>query len=291
MRLSVLSLSVCACFLTGPSVAHELWLEPLDYTIDIDASIQALMFNGQGFGGTVDGEIPGAVQLPFLSQRNAAFRYYQGEASAPVDGRQGQSPAVEVFPLSDGLHSVAYVSSPSTLSYSEWARFQTFIDHKDLGGDLRDLHDARGLDPDDFTEVYIRHSKTLVAVGSGAGEDLRAGMEVELVALDNPYTDDLSDGLRVALYFRREVQADTQIELFEKGPDDVVTITFVRTDAEGIAVLPVRPGYSYMADAVYIREPSEALAEASDGAVWETLWANLTFEVPAPDGASDGATE
>lgn len=287
MRFSVLSLSLCTSLLAGPNAAHELWLEPLDYTIGIDATIQAQIFNGEGFGGSVDGEVPGAVQLPFLSQRTAAFRYYQGEASAPVDGRQGQAPAIDVFPLSDGLHSVAYVSTPSTLDYSEWARFQRFVDHKDLGDDLRDLHEARGLDPDDFSEVYIRHSKTLVAVGSGAGADLRAGMEVELVALDNPYTDDVTDGLRVALYFRRDVQADTQVELYEKGPDDVVTITLVRTDAEGIAVLPVRPGYSYMADAVYIREPSEALAEASGGAAWETLWANLTFEVPASDGAAE----
>lgn len=285
MRLKSLSFTVCFGLLSAPLTAHELWLEPLDYTIDVDATIQAQMFNGEGFGGIVDGEEQGASQLGFFPNRTAAFRYYLGTSSAPVDGRPGQSPAVDVFPLSEGLHSIAFVSMPSTLNYSEWERFQRFVDHKDLGDNLLAVHEERGLDPNDFSEVFVRHSKTLVAVGNGEGGDIRAGMEVELVALDNPYTDDLSEGLRVILFFRGDRQTDTQIELFEKGPDDEVTITLVRTDDEGMAVLPVRPGYSYMADAVYIREPSEGLAEAS-GAVWETLWANLTFAVPL-DGAAE----
>ena len=53
----------------------------------------------------------------------------------------------------------------------------------------------------------------------------------------------------------------------------------MQTDDNGVATFPVRPGYSYMVDAVVLREPSDRLAEQF-GAVWETLWANLTFAVP-----------
>ena len=265
--------------LSGPVAAHELWLEPLDYTITRQDTIESEIFNGQGFGGTVDGEVLGATRIGYFPNRIAAARYFLGDASAPVDGRLGTTPALQLAPLAEGLHSIAYVSTPASLTYENWERFQRFVDHKDLDVSL-ERHLELGFPEEGFGEVYIRNSKTLVAVGDGAGADRRTGMETEIVALDNPYTDDLSEGMRVALYYQGGVRADEQIELFEKDAEGNVVITLVRTDADGIAVLPVRPGFSYMADAVVLRQPSEALAEQS-GAVWETLWANLTFAVPA----------
>jgi hypothetical protein len=67
--------------------------------------------------------------------------------------------------------------------------------------------------------------------------------------------------------------------VFEKAPDETVIITTVRTDAEGIATVPVKSGYTYMLDAVVLREPSDEVA-AETGAVYQTLWANLTFAAP-----------
>jgi len=50
-------------------------------------------------------------------------------------------------------------------------------------------------------------------------------------------------------------------------------------NSAGVALVPVLAGHAYMLDAVVLREPSAVLAEQT-GAVWETLWANLTFAVP-----------
>jgi len=72
---------------------------------------------------------------------------------------------------------------------------------------------------------------------------------------------------------------DGQVELFEKAPDGTVEITLYRTDAEGIATLPVKAGHSYLVDHVVLRIPSDELIEASE-VEWETLWADLTFGVP-----------
>ncbi len=58
-----------------------------------------------------------------------------------------------------------------------------------------------------------------------------------------------------------------------------MTITTVRTDKAGVAVVPVLAGHAYMLDAVVLREPDARLTEQI-GAAWETLWANLTFGVP-----------
>ena len=231
------------------------------------------LVNGQQFEGT---------RLPYLPARTASFVVLHDGRLAPVEARIGDRPALNMAARGDGLHVVAYEATPATVTYDEFAAFLRFADHKDLigGADaVAAAHRARGLPEDRFTEVYSRYSKTLIGAGSGAGADRRLGLLTELVALDNPFTDDLSDGFRVRLYYDGEVRGGEQVEIYERAPDMAVTVSTVRTDSRGVAVIPVRPGHDYMLDAVVLREPDAALAARFD-AVWETLWANLTFSVP-----------
>ena len=119
-----------------------------------------------------------------------------------------------------------------------------------------------------------------MAVGDGRGEDRAFGLETELVALENPYTGDMSDGIDVVLLYQGAPRSGAQIEVFDKAADETVQVTTVRTDSEGKATVPVLPAHRYMLDAVALREPSAELAEETR-AVWESLWANLTFAIPA----------
>ncbi|PUB12826.1 DUF4198 domain-containing protein [Yoonia sediminilitoris] len=262
-------LSLALILLATPLAAHELWLEPLAYQVDADGRLEADIINGEEFKGT---------KLAFLPRSIQNFVAVSGDSIERVTGRLGDRPGLSRDAVGEGLNIVAYQTQPSTLSYKSWAKFQKFIDHKDLG-DIRPVHDARGLPEANFKEVYTRYSKTLIGVGESAGADRRVGMETELVALSNPYTDDLSDGMRVQLYYRNDVRANEQIEVFEKDASGAVTITLYRTDDQGVGIFPVKPGHSYMVDAVVLREPSDQLRQSSD-AVWETLWANMTFATP-----------
>ena len=252
-----------------PAQSHEFWIEPLDYQIEIDGMISGELTNGQEFEGS---------QLAFLPQRFTRFTVASGMRQAGVESRLGARPALDIAPFAEGLHIVSYQSRLSTLNYAEWAKFMKFADHKDFQ-DIEAIHDARGLPREGFAEGYWRFAKTLVGVGHAAGSDFRTGLATEFVALDNPYTDDVSNGLRVQLYYLDDLRPDAQVELFEKAPDGTVEITLHRTDAEGIATLPVKAGHSYLVDAVVLREPSAELA-ASAEIQWETLWAALTFGVP-----------
>jgi hypothetical protein len=265
MRIIALILT----FLATPLNAHELWLEPLNYQISAESNLEAAIVNGQEFAGT---------RLPYLPQRYKHFTVFGSGQNALVGGRPGDTPALNMSVLGDGLHVVVYQSTPSVIAYEEWEKFQKFVNHKDLG-DARAISEANGWPLEGFSEVYTRFSKTLIAVGSADGADLRAGLLTELVALNNPYVDDLSEGLRVQLFYGQGVRANEQVELFAKAPDSTVTITLHRTNDEGIATLPVQAGYAYMVDAVVLREASAELAAERD-AIWETLWANLTFAVP-----------
>ncbi len=252
-----------------PASSHEFWIEPLDYQISPEATVQGALVNGQNFDG---------AEISYLPQRFTRFSIAAGLRQANVENRLGATPALDTPPLTEGLNIISYQSRMATVGYAEWEKFLAFADHKAFE-DIEARHDARNLPREDFDEGYWRFAKTLVGVGHSTGRDYRTGLAVEYVALDNPYTDDLSDGMRVQLYLLDDLKSDGQVELFEKAPDGTVTITLHRTDDEGIATLPVKPGHSYLVDHVYLRAPSPELAEEAD-IVWETLWAALTFEVP-----------
>ena len=255
--------------LAAPAAAHEFWLEPLAYQINLNDNLAANIVNGQDFEG---------VKLPFVPRKFTHFINFAGNNSAQVSSRLGDSPALNQAPVSEGLNIVAYQAVNLDVSYETWEKFKKFLDHKDLGDQLAN-HKARGLALVNFKEIYSRYSKTLIGVGNAAGSDQRAGLETEIVALTNPYTDDLLLGMRVQLFYRTDIRANAQIEVFEKSPTGDIDIFMVQTDGEGIATIPVKSEHSYMLDAVVLREPTVQLAADTDAA-WETLWANLTFMAP-----------
>ncbi|MGB8813339.1 MAG: DUF4198 domain-containing protein [Paracoccaceae bacterium] len=252
-----------------PASAHEFWIEPLVYQPDAKGRLEANLVNGQSFGG---------APIAFLPSWFQRFVITAAGQEVEVSSRMGDLPAVAQAVLGDGLHVVVYQSTVDKVTYQDYAKFAKFAVHKDLG-DVRTRHVARGLPEAGFAESYTRFSKSLVGVGTGVGADSRLGLETEIVALNNPYVDDLAAGMRVQLFYGDAVRSDAQVEVFEKAADGTVLVSTVRTDAEGVAVVPVRRGYAYMLDAVLLREPDAALA-AARGVVWETLWANLTFAVP-----------
>ncbi len=266
MRILAILVALTAAL---PVQSHEFWIEPLEYQVPADGTISGELVNGQEFDGS---------ELGFLPQRFVSFTANAGMRQGDVNNRLGSRPALNMDPLADGLHVFSYQSVMATLTYTEWAKFLKFAEHKDFA-DIEAIHDARGLPRVDFDEGYWRYAKTLVGVGDAVGRDFRTGLDIEFVALDNPYTDDLSDGLRVQLFYLDEMLPDAQVELFEKAPDGTVEITLHRANDDAIATLPVKAGYSYLVDHVVLREPSAELAAEAD-IVWETLWASLTFGVP-----------
>lgn len=257
----------CAVF-ASTIQAHELFLQPQSYQIDVGAPLVAEVKVGEEFDGGR------SIYNPNKFRR---FEYAFGDRIEDVPGRLGDLPSVNVLTEVDGLHVVVHTSTDQRLKYTEFAKFKAFAEHKDLTQAIA-AHKARGLPVDAFYEAYSRYAKSLISVGDGAGQDRSYGLETEIVALVNPYTDELNGEMPVQVFYQGTIRVDAQIELFERMGSDV-DITFHRTDDDGIARLPVKPGAQYMVDAVVIREPDAALATQLD-AVWETLWANLTFAVP-----------
>ncbi len=255
--------------LAPPAFAHEFWIDPLDFAPPPDAPVRAEIRVGQNFVG---------AGYSFNPQQFRRFDIVTADGVVPVEGRAGDRPALDMALPEPGLAILVHQTTDTRLRYTEWEKFVTFCTHKDFRWVL-ERHEARGLPRSDFRELYSRHAKALVAAGGdGAGQDRVVGLTVEIVALANPYTDDLSDGLPVQVVYQGQVRADVQVELFARDPDGEVSVSLHRTGPDGIARLPVVAGHSYLADHVVMRELDPGDDPAAP--VWESLWASLTFAVP-----------
>ena len=251
-----------------PTSAHELWIEPIRFETQVSDELSATLKNGQNFAG---------IDLAWFDSRQERFDWSMGAVTTAFEGRAGDVPTVTMAPETDGLLTLVFQSTPSTITYRDWDSFARFVEHKDLYRGA-ELHAERGLPESGFTEAYIRFSKSVISVGSGQGEDQRFGLEHEMVLLTNPYSA-TTDTVMVQLFYEGYPNMDAQIEIFDRATDGEITILTTRTDSNGIAEIPVKAGHDYMLDSVMLREPSPELA-AETGAVWETLWANITFAVP-----------
>ena len=227
------------------------------------------MRNGQKFKG---------VELGYFDDRAEVFDWIQNGERTAVKSRAGDFPAMKMDLANDGLMVLVYETKFSTLQYNKWEKFLAFAEHKDFT-DVERRHKARNLSMVRFSEIYTRYCKSLIGVGAAAGQDAITGMETEFVALNNPYTDDVSDGFRVLVLYQGAPRTAAQVEIFDRAPDGSVAVSYVHTDDQGHATVPVIAGHTYLLDAVVLREPEETIA-AEKKVVWETLWASMTFSVP-----------
>jgi cobalt/nickel transport protein len=258
-----------AFFSAQPSFAHELWIDGQNFQAQSDETIRLDLRNGENFKGSAQA---------YFKSRVKSFYWSLNQTTYQVEARMGDIPAFSATPGEDGLMVVVYESTPSSLTYRDWAKFDAFIQHKDLGP-IEEMHEARGLLKTDVKEAYHRYSKAVIGIGAAQGADQRFGLETEFVLLGNPYRDDPAQGLAVQILYRDAPRADAQIEIFERASDGTVKVSLMRSNAEGVAVIDIKPGHTYLLDAVLLRVPDPNTANGPP-AHWESLWAAVTFAVP-----------
>ncbi len=249
--------------------AHEFWIDPVDYAIAPGGRIEADIRVGERFEGNVYSYLPRNFRLADAIAAGAR---------KPLDGRLGDRPALVVPDAPEGLVTLLYASTDSRLTWDSYDLFAAFVREKAADWVLA-AHDARGHPRDGVTETYSRYAKSLVAVGDGAGADADRGLTTEIVALANPYTDDVTGGLPVRVLYQQRPRPGAQVEIFALGDDGIVDVTTVTTDDDGDALISVAPGTEYLLDAVVFRAPDPAESGAAE-TMWETLWASLTFRTP-----------
>jgi len=250
--------------LSLPVIAHEYWLQPVNFILQQDKFIEAHIQVGQDFKGD---------KFPYIDKDVASMQIHLGGDSKIISSRTGDYPAIAESALGDGLNILTIASNPYTLTYKKPGKFEKFVQHEGIDWVLAE-HAKRSLPEIGFTETFLRDAKTLVKVGSGKGEDRKTGLEFEWVLHTNPYITKKEE-LFAQLFWQGKVFANRQYRTFIRTDDELI-IHVSNTDEHGMASIPRQPKATYLLNAVHMVLPDKATAEKYN-AVWESRWASLTF--------------
>ena len=269
-RAMTLAVSLLA-IVSGPALAHEFWIEPDTHRPDVGDTVRAELLAG----GMLKGE-----PYPYLSGQIVSARLHSPGGVAAIEGMEGDLPALTVTPTEPGLHVVAYHSAPAYIDYDEFETFVNYLAYEGLDDVVR-LHKDRELPDTGFSEAYTRNARGLLQVGPVGPSDIDrpTGMPLELIALQNPFAEGLTE-LQVQLLWQGSPVPNRQVSIFHRAtggePEGEITRSLVTTDAEGVAVVPVGAGGFFLLNAVQMKP-----ADGAEGVVWESHWATLTFEMEA----------
>lgn len=271
LKRKIIALSILLSAVSGNALAHEYWLEPLQYTIEPGEALQGNLYNGQNFKGS---------RYSFIENRFDLFKITDPDGEFPVAGRNGDIPALNMPIEAKGLISVSYQGKFDRITFTNEEKIKHYIEYEGFKGVL-ERNAERGYPPDRLQEQYARCAKALFQVGpvEPNQKDRLTGMKLELVAEANPYALSQADSLPVRLYWEGKPMPDVQIRLFRF--DGELETTEIRTDTEGRAAFPLKGGGKFMMNAVHIFEgdddPDTKLAE------WVSYWATLSFGMSDTD--------
>ncbi len=246
-----------------PLNAHEFWVEPLDFQVAVGGEITLDLKVGQMLEGQ---------SYPYLSHKFGRYQTTDATGVHDLIGDEGDTPSVVYDATAPGLHVISYHALPELLTYDNFRDFVDFLDEEGLSS-VAELHRTRRLPDTGFTEKYTRNAKALVQVGSPieGSTDQATGMDFELVALRNPYLPAVN--LPVKLLWQDVEVPNAQVAVFRRMGDEVTRATY-RTNARGIADIPLPGDGIYLLSSVYMEETAE-----DSGAAWHSIWASLTFAI------------
>ena len=251
-----------------------MWIDTTDFRVEKDTEINLNLRNGENFDGFSLGYFDRSVEKLYWRQNGKQF---------DNNSRQGDIPALKIVPNENGLVTAVYVSKPSIIKYKEFKKFKNFAIAKHSQSAI-DLHLNSNFPQENFSEIYTRYSKALLGIGGANGSDKSNDLELELIALQNPYTDDISSGIEILTLYQGKPQAFTTLNVFERSNADLrVNSYVVKTNEKGIAKVKVENDNAYLIDYVILRPANDKLSK-DKGVIWESLWAALTFGVIRANG-------
>ena len=269
-KLCLLGVSV-VCLFINTVHAHEMWIQPLNYSVKAGKKIFANEIVGQNFKGNT---------YAYLESSYKSLDITVGSKTTAISSRLGDLPAIQEDTNKEGLHIITAETTASELTYDTLEKFTKFLKQDGLEWVFVE-HKKRGLPEKGFTEVYRRNPKTLVKVGHGKGQDKLFGLPLEWLVETNPYTTSKGN-IKAQLFWQGQPAAKMHVNVFNKpkrnSPNSELIKTRLTTDTEGRVEIPRANGGLFLINSVKMIQPN-AKTTKETGAVWESIWGSLTYEV------------
>jgi uncharacterized GH25 family protein len=250
---------------SGTARAHDFWIEPSEFRPEPGALVTLRLRVGEHFRGD-----PVPLNPPLVKE----FVVATDGGSQPILRRPGAEPAGVVAVPQAGVAVVGYRSLPQRVELPA-ADFERYLGTEGLEAVIR-TRAARGESAAPGREIFSRAAKALLAVGGGrpaSGHDRVLGFTLELIPERSPYALRAGDELAVMLRYEGKPLAGALVMALHGSGETLATI---RTDAAGRVRVPLSRGGAWLVKAVHM-----VPAPAGSDADWESIWASLTFELPA----------
>lgn len=266
VRLAVACLATL--LFTRTARAHDFWIAPGQFRVARGETVALSLRHGVEYEGEI------ARRDDFFIEK---FVLMGPGGTESVPGQDRQELAGHVTLAKDGIYQVAYRGKRLPLRM-EAAKFEAYLKEEGLEHVSRLRAERQETDKGVF-EVYSRCAKTLLKAGDGAreGHDRIAGLRLEIVPETNPYLVAAGASLTFRVLFEgKPLEKGLVIARSRAEPKHTVA---ARTDAEGRVRLTLdRPGEWLVKCTHMIAAPKDINMD------WESLWASITFELPAPTG-------
>ena len=264
-------ISLCLTSLWATQLnAHEMWIEPIKYQVNKNDTIYAHEKVGEDFKGN---------QYSYLNTSYEKLELTVNNKTRSVKSRIGDMPAIHERAKEEGLTILSAVTTVSDVKYKKWEKFENFIKSKKLDWVLK-KHKKRGLPENNIIEAYRRFSKAFVKVGEGKGADKLLGMRLEWLIETNPYdASQIIDtgAVKARLLWEGKPYKHAHVTVFNKIENKMIQ-TDLLTNKNGVVNIPIKKGGEFLINAVQMLEPSAKIKKET-GAVWESLWASITYNI------------
>jgi len=264
-RVSVALLAALVTLTSRVAGAHDFWIEPSTFRPEAGALVMLRLRVGEHFRGD-----PVPLNPPLVKE----FVVATDGGSEPILRRPGAEPAGVVAVPQAGVAVVGYRSLPQRVELPA-VDFERYLGTEGLEAVIR-TRATRGESAAPGREIFSRAAKALLAVGGGrpaSGHDRVLGFTLELIPERSPYALRAGDELAVMLRYEGKPLAGALVMALHGSGETLATI---RTDASGRVRVPLSRGGAWLVKAVHM-----VPAPAGSDADWESIWASLTFELPA----------
>lgn len=254
-------------FTAAPGAAHDFWIQPLHYRVDVGQPFGATLQVGHGKHG--ERWANDVSRIPLLVDISA-----RGRTDLRSSMRPSATTDIATRLNTPGLHIIALqsVHARSTLPA---ARFTKYLKEEGLSLPLALRARTKTINKPG-RERYSRRAKALVQVGRQTAANSNfvtapVGMTLEIVPSKNPYALDRTRRLPIVVLYKGKPLPGALVRL-TRLPSGDRPITSRITDRSGRTAFTVPPVGSWLLNVVW----SEPIAGDPD-ADFETVFSSLTF--------------
>ena len=240
--------------------AHEMWLEPINFTPTINETLSAHIKVGQNFNGE---------SYPYIKSETKSLKLFNQQKLIKLKHRDGDYPAIQSLVKKKGLYVLSYESVPEKVNYSSFDQFKLFLEEQGIWESWS--KENRSFINSVIKEIYTRYAKSLIQVGNTYEEDFNTGLPFELIALKNPYLPNNNQGIPVVLLYNNKPFPNSTLTIFKRKNNNI-SIDKITTDQNGKAFIKFGGGGIFLINAVHF------IKNKKNNADWHSLWASLTFE-------------